>query len=159
MGKYCISAQAKNGRTQSLQVICFKNSAIRTLGHEFCLRCVAIIHSHGCYDYEASENLRFLSLRDKSAHKEMWEIMLVGWGQMLPSKVSTGWWFLSVSLTSPCSFDPVSLINLNLCGEASKKWKYHLQNNARLSKGLLPICSEKNYFYAWDYFLFLFIYV
>lgn len=117
MGKYCISAQAKNARTQILQETCFKTSAVRTWGHEFCLRCVAmmavmIMRPQKIYGSE--------SLREKNSHKEMGEIRLIGCSQMLPSKESTGWWFLSISSTPPCSFDLVSLINLHLCGEASK---------------------------------------
>lgn len=79
MGKYCISAQVKNGRTRGLQVIYFENSAIRTVHHEFCLKCVAIIHLPGCYDHEASEkSMLSKSLRDKNSHKETWVIKLVG---------------------------------------------------------------------------------
>lgn len=58
-GKILYFSARQKRRTQSLQLTCFKNSAIRTLGHEFCLRYVPIIHLHSCYDYEASENLRF----------------------------------------------------------------------------------------------------
>lgn len=83
----------------------------------------------------------------------------IGCGQMLPSKVSMGWWLLSVLVTSPCSFYPISLTNLNLCVEAPKD--ENLQNIFKTmpSLGRVPTCTEKNYFWAWGYFFFMFIYV